>query len=82
MRKPHCTLVISSNEAQDVLVSQHNRLIDLCLPEPGPLVSRGEDFHSHVLPAPLPTPHFPEAALPYDLLQNDSPCNGSLYEQR
>lgn len=76
------TLVVSSNEAQDVLVSQHDCLVNLCLPEPGPLISGGEDFHSYVLPAPFPTPDFTESPFPHDFLQDNGPGDGSLDEQR
>ena len=36
------TLVVGGDEAQDVFVAQHDRLVDLHLPEPGALVSGGE----------------------------------------
>lgn len=76
------TLVISSNKAQDVFVSQHNRLVNFCLPKPGPFVSGGEDFHSYIFPAPFSTPDFTKSAFSYNFLQDNSPCDCSLYEQR
>lgn len=76
------TLVIGSNEAQDVLVSQHNRLINFCLTEPGSLISRGEDFHSYIFPTPFSTPDFTKSAFSYNFLQDNSPRDGSLHEQR
>lgn len=33
------TFVIGCDESQDALVSEHDGLVDLCLSEPGPLVS-------------------------------------------
>lgn len=77
----HRTLVVGSNKAQDVFVSQHNRLIDFCLPKPGSLVSGGEDFHSHIFPAPFSTPDFAKSAFSYDFLKDNCPCNCSLYKQ-
>lgn len=79
---PQHTLVISGDKAQDVFVPQHNRLINFCLPKPGPLVSGGEDFHSYIFSAPFSTPDFAKSAFPYDFLQDDSPCDRPLYEQR
>lgn len=74
------TFVVGSDEAQDVLVSQHDSLVDLGLPEPGALLAGGEDLHGHFLPTPLPPPHLPEAALPDALLQDDGPGNGTLHQ--
>jgi len=57
----HCSsvthLVISSNEAKDVIMTEHAGLIDLHLPHPGSLVNTGEYFDCHVLATPLATPH-------------------------
>ena len=76
------TLVIGSDKAQDVFVSQHNRLINFCLPKPGPFISGGEDFHSYIFPTPFSTPDFAKSAFSYNFLKDNSPCNCSLYEQR
>ena len=75
------TFVVSGNEAQDVLVSQHDCLINLCLTKPRPLVSGGEDLHRHVLSSPLPPPHLPESTLPNGLLQDDGPSYSPLDQQ-
>lgn len=75
------TLVVGGDEAQDVLVPQHDGLVDLSLSEPGALLPGGEDLHGHVASAPLPSPHLPEATLPYDLLQNDGPGHCALHKQ-
>ena len=75
------TLVVSGNESQDVLVSEHDGLIDLCLAEPRALLPRREDLDRHVLATPLPPPHLAEAALPDALLQHDGPGDGPLDEQ-
>lgn len=79
---PPLTLVVSSNEAQDVFVPQHDCLVNLCLPKPGPLVSGGEDFHSYILPTPFPTPDFAKSSFSHNFLQDNSPRDGSLDEQR
>ncbi len=50
-------LIISSNEAKDVIMTEHAGLIDLHFPHPGSLVNTGEYFDCHVLAAPLATPH-------------------------
>lgn len=75
------TFVISTNEAQDVLVSEHDSLINLCFPEPGPLVPRGEDLNSNILSSPLAPPHLPKTALPDALLQDDGSSYSSLDKQ-
>ncbi len=49
--------IISSNEAEDVIMPEHAGLIDLHLPHPGSLVNTGEYFDCHVLATPLTTPH-------------------------
>lgn len=76
------TFVIRSNKPQDVLVPQHHGLIDLCLPEPGTLLTGREDLHSHVTSTPPAPPHLPKAALADDLLQDNGPSHGPLDKQR
>ena len=75
------TFAVCSNESQDVLVSEQDGLINLCLPKPGPLVPGGEDLHRHILPSPLAPPHLTESTLPNSLLQHDGPSYGSLHQQ-
>lgn len=75
------TFVVCSNEAQDVLMSQHNGLVDFCFPEPGTFLTGREDLHSHVTSAPSAAPHLPKAALPNDLLQDDRPSHGPLHKK-
>lgn len=62
-------------------MTQHDRLIDFCLTEPGALLPRGEDLHCHFLSSPLSPPHLPKAAFPDTLLQDDGPGNGPLHQQ-
>lgn len=76
------TFVIGSDKAQDVFVPQHHRLINFRLPKPGPFISGGEDFHSYIFPAPFSTPDFAKSAFSYNFLQDNSPCDCSLYKQR
>lgn len=76
------TLVVSGNEAKDVLVSQHHRLINFCLAKPRSFVSGGEYFHGHVFPTPSSMPHFPESTFSYNFLKNNSPRNCSLHQKR
>lgn len=61
---------------------QHDGLIDLSFAKPGALFSRGENLHRHVASSPLPPPHLSKAALPYDLLQHNSPGYCPLHKQR
>lgn len=75
------TFVVSSNESQDVLMPEHDGLINLCFPEPRPLVPGGEDLHGHVLPSPLPSPHLTEPTFSDGLLQDDGSSDGSLDQQ-
>ena len=76
------TFVVGGDEAQDVLVPQHDRLVDLGLPEPGALLPGREDLDGDLLAAPLPPPHLAEAPLPDALLQDDGPGDGPLDQQR
>lgn len=76
------TFVVCCDEAQDVLMPEHDSLVDFSLAEPGALLSGREDLHSHVSSSPLPSPHLPKAALPYYFLQHDGPCHCPLYKQR
>lgn len=57
------TFIISRDEAENVFVSQHNRLVDFSFAEPGALLSRGEDLHGDVLSAPSSAPHLAEPTL-------------------
>ena len=52
------TFVIWSDESKYVFVPEHDRLVDLALPEPGLLVAAVEDLHGHVLAAPVTEHHF------------------------
>lgn len=42
---------------QYVFMPQQHCIVDLCLSEPRLLISRGKDFHSHILALPLSSPH-------------------------
>lgn len=75
------TFVVRGDESQDVLVAQHDGLVDLSLSEPRPLLPGREDLHRHVSSTPLPPPHLSKAAFPYDLLQNNGPGHGTLHKQ-
>lgn len=75
-----CTFVVGSDEAQDVLVTQHDCLVDLGLAEPRALLTGREDLDRHLLVSPLPPPHLAEAALPDALLEDDGPGYGPLYQ--
>ena len=76
------TFVVGSDESQDVLVAQHDGLVDLSLAEPGALLTRGEDLYCYFLSSPLSPPHLPEATLAYAFLQDDGPGYGPLHQQR
>ena len=53
------TFVVGSDEYQNVVVSQHDRLIDFCFAEPRSLFAGRENLDGHVLAAPATTPHLP-----------------------
>lgn len=76
------TFVVRGDEAQDVLVSEHDGLVNFGFAEPRSLVPGGEDLHGHVLSSPLSPPHLPEPALPDALLQDDGASDGPLHQQR
>ncbi len=38
---------VASEEAEDVLVAEEHRIVDLCLTNPRSLVARVEDLHGH-----------------------------------
>lgn len=42
---------------QYVFMPQQHCIVDLCLSEPRLLISRGKDFHGHILALPLSSPH-------------------------
>lgn len=75
------TFVVSSNEAQDVLMSEHDCLINLCFTKPRPLVPGGKDLHRHILSSPLSPPHLPISTLPNGLLQHYGPSYSPLDQQ-
>lgn len=60
---------------------QHHSLVDLCLTEPGTLLSRRENLHCYLLTAPFTPPHFTKTPLPYALLQDDGSGYGPLNQQ-
>ena len=76
------TFVVCGDKAEYVLVSQHDGLVDLGLPEPRALLPGREDLHGHTLAAPPTLPHLAEPTLPDDLLQLDLTRDGPLYQQR
>lgn len=61
--RPRVTCPRDMRLTQDVLVSQQHRVVDLCLSEPGLLVSGRENLDCNVLPLPLTPPHFTITAL-------------------
>ena len=42
---------------QDVVVSELDSVVDLCLPKPGLFIPGGEDLHGHTLSHPGAPPH-------------------------
>lgn len=76
------TFVISSDEAQNVLMSQHDSLVDLSLTEPGALLAGREDLHSHLLTTPFTPPYLPKTPFPNAFLEDDGPGDGPLDQQR
>lgn len=76
------TFVVSGDESQDVFVAEHDRLIDLRFPEPGPLLSGGEDLHRYVSAPPASSPHLSETTFTDDFLEDNRPGHSSLDKQR
>ena len=69
LRPRPAVLVVGRDEAEDVLVPQHHRLVDLHLPEPRLLVDGREYLDGDPLPAPVAEPYFAEATLTDDFLK-------------
>lgn len=80
--KGSSTLVVSSNESQDVIMSEHDSLINLCFTEPRPLVPGGEYLHRHILSSPLAPPDLTKSSLSNGFLQDNGPSYGPLDQQR
>ena len=78
----HLVLVVGRDEAQDVLVSQHDRLVDLGLAEPGLLVSAGENLDGHVVSNPVTSPDLAVPPLAHALHQADLPGDAPLHQER
>lgn len=76
------TFVVGRDETENILMSQHYRLINFCLTEPRSLISGGEYFHSHIFSTPSSVPHFPKPTFSYDFLKYNCPCDGSLNQKR
>lgn len=80
--RARCTFVIGSDEAQDVVVPQHHRLVDLGLAEPGSLLPRAEDLHGDVLATPTTAPNLAKATFADRLHQLDLARYAPLYQKR
>lgn len=76
------TFVVSSYEAQDIFMAEHDCLIDFGLAEPGSLLSRWEDLHRHVTTPPTSTPHLSETTFSYDFLEDNCSGHSPLDKQR
>ena len=61
MTSTRLTSVVRSDEAEDVLVPEHDGLVDLAFPEPRLLIPAAEDLDGHVLAAPVAEHHLAEA---------------------
>lgn len=75
------TFIISSDESENVIMPQHDRLIDFRFSEPRTFLSAAENFNSHVLPSPSSFPNLPESALSDCFYQLNLPSDTSLHEQ-
>lgn len=62
-------------------MSQHHRLVDFGLPEPGAFLTGGEDLHGDLLAAPFTPPHLSKTPLADTLLEDDGPRDGPLDQQ-
>ena len=63
-------------------MAQHNRLIDLRLPEPRSFLPGGKDFDGDIFSSPSSLVDFPVAAFTDALNQRDLSGDGALNEQR
>ena len=59
------TSVVRSDESEDVLVPEHDGLVDLAFPEPRLLIPAAEDLDGHVLATPVAEHHLAEAMEAY-----------------
>ena len=75
-------LVVRGDEAEDVVVTEHTRLVDLHLPHPGLLIQRGEDLDGHVTAPPDAPPDLSKPALADALSQQNLSGHCPLQQQR
>ena len=80
--KRHHTFVVCCYKVEYVIMSQHDRLIDLGLSEPGSLLPRWEDLNSYILAPPPSPPHLTKPTLPDDLLRLYLSCDRPLNQER
>jgi hypothetical protein len=51
------TFIIGSDKTKNVIVSEHNRLVNFSFAEPRALLARRKYFDGHILTAPPSTPY-------------------------
>ena len=71
VQESELTFVISSDEPQNIFMSQHNCLVDFWFPEPRLLVPCWKYFNRHIFSPPLSTPHLAIAALANQLQERN-----------
>ena len=76
--KQQGTFVVCSNKPQNVLMPQHDGLVDLGFPEPGSFFSWREDFHRYITPSPPTTPDFPKTAFANYFLKDNCSSHSAL----
>lgn len=57
------TFIIGSDESEDVVMPQHDCLVNLSFSEPRSLLPRTEDFNRDVFSTPTTTPDLTESTL-------------------
>ena len=73
-------LVVGGDERQDVVVAQHQRVVELHLAEERRLLDRAEDLDRHLAAAPLAAEHLAKAAVADSLQELHLSRDRSLFE--
>lgn len=76
------TFIIGRDKSENILMAQHDSLVDFCLAKPWALLAAGEDFDGHKFAAPASTPHFAKSSFADHLDQLDLTGDRALHQQR
>lgn len=68
-------LVVGSDEAENVVVTKHRRLVNFGFACPRTFFATRKDFHGNAFTSPATAPNLTEAAVANDFLQLNLPCD-------